>query len=807
MKRINYKTTRRIAVVRYAIVGMMALVFSFSSLGAHAMQREDGDGSPKKENSLTLMTEPKKTSKTATKEEAELTRKLFSLGNLIEVNSPRTRGLEIDSTGAFIMSKDVIISNELRAKTETPQTPVALEEDALGSSPEPLAGELTEGSGSEEENSEKGTADEDEVVYEAPSVNLSKILEECKINYVPERNRQIHTGFFVKVPKEMFSSKWSLTLTPKLLLNDSVVALKEIILKGTDFKAQQNESYKNYETYLASIVRKEDYDKKFVDHDGIKKDMKALQDIYYNKYHEDWAAQMAFEKWRAETIDKKTKEVARKVGQRKELYYRALRESQAEKMAKFSNGKDTTGIYSRHMANFEKKAKDLPEKFVKPEITEDEVPKEYKEIFAIGRKLDDLSNGHMTEKDSIEIAKHRYLFDKIAENEHKDTTREDAEKLIIPFPYNREAYLDSIMNGEQNFYYFYPNVTRMLEQETTYSLVVDSKVDVFPNNTFNLPNADTLKYALTSLVDLVDPNLAIKETKIYRNYYNRVTIFPKFESNKTEFKINLSDNKAQIEQLISEYKTYVEEQKLIVDSAMIRVSSSLDGNFYTNHTLAEKRGESMKKFISEHVFPLLDVENTFRVNPVGEDWRELVRLINSRDDMPNKDAILEMIYATTDPDFTEQEIKKKYRTDYRIMHDSIYPNLRKVEVLIFITRPGMDEAEGFQYTEQPGYDKGLKLMRERKYWDALQILSQYPDYNTAVCLASMGHNEKAYEVLGYLKKPSADVDYLKAIVAYRMGWESEAIDFLMSACELDPAKAYRTPCDPEMVALIDKYNL
>lgn len=412
----------------------------------------------------------------------------------------------------------------------------------------------------------------------------------------------------------------------------------------------------------------------------------------------------------------------------------------------------------------------------------------------------------MTEQDSVEIAKHRYLFDKIAENEHRDSTRDDAEKLIIPFPYNQEASVDSIMNGDQNFYYYYPNVTRMLEGETSYRLVVDSKVDAFPQNTYRLPQNDTLSYALTSLVDLVDTKLVIKETKIYRNMYSHVSLSPDFETNKTEFKANYGNNKKCIEQLISDYKNNVESKNFVVDSALISVSTSLDGNFYTNYTLSEKRGNSIKSFIADHALPLLDVENKFRVKPVGENWRELVRQISRRSDMPNKEEILEMIYATKEPDVTEQEIKKKFSRDYRIMRDSIYPNLRKVEVIFFIHRPGMEEAEGFEYSEQPGYENGLKLMRERKYWDALQILSQYPDYNTAVCLASMGHNEKAYEVLNYLKS-SAEVDYLKAIVAYRLGRESEAVEFLQSACEKDAAKAYRAPCDPEVVSLIDKYSL
>lgn len=788
---------------------MIALIFSFSSFGVYEIRAQNVKRPSKKGNLPLPKNEPKKMSK----EEAEIAETLLNLGTLIEIQSPNTRGLEIDSTGAYIMAKDVIMANALKAKPEASPEPSA---EITGKE------ESTSGDGESEQTSGQvdveyvdslaaeqpmdTNAGDDDLVYESSSLNLSKILEECTVNYVPERNYQIQTGFLLKIPKELFSTKWSLALTPRILLNDSAIALKQIILKGTEFKEKQKESYANYESYVGSIVKKEDYDKKFVDYAGIQKDLRALQDVYYNKYYEDWAKQMAFEKWKAETIDKKTKEVAKKVGQRKDLYFRTLRDIQEDKMSKLANGKDTTGIFEHHIKNFEKKAKDLPEKFIKPEITIEDVPREFKEIFQIGRKLEDITNGHMTDNDSLEIAQNRYLFDKIAENEYKDSTREDAEREMIPFPYNYEASLDSVMDGDKDFYYYYPNMTRVIQGATTYRLVLDREIDAFPNNVYKVSSPDTMTYALTSLADLVDPKLVIKETKIYRNMFNRVPIYPKFETNKTDFKATYLDNKKWIEQLISDYKSNVEEKNLVVDSALIRVSASLDGNFYTNYSLCEKRGKSFKSFIADHAFPMLDVENNFRVQPVGEDWKELVRQINRRSDMPNKEEILDMIYATTEPDITEREIKKKFSRDFKIIQDSIYPTLRKVEVIFFIHRPNMQEEEGFEYAEQPGYENGLKLMRERKYWDALQILSQYPDYNTAVCLASMGHNEKAYEVLNYLKS-SPDVDYLKAIVSYRIGRESEAIELLQSACEKDPAKAKRVPCDPEIVSLIDKYNL
>ena len=101
------------------------------------------------------------------------------------------------------------------------------------------------------------------------------------------------------------------------------------------------------------------------------------------------------------------------------------------------------------------------------------------------------------------------------------------------------------------------------------------------------------------------------------------------------------------------------------------------------------------------------------------------------------------------------------------------------------------------------YARGVQLLNERKYNDALRILRPYEDRNTAVALLSLGYDEQAYELLCRLKE-EATVEYLKAVVCARMGRIEEGKKAFRRACALQPNFEYRGNLDPEIRELITK---
>ena len=99
------------------------------------------------------------------------------------------------------------------------------------------------------------------------------------------------------------------------------------------------------------------------------------------------------------------------------------------------------------------------------------------------------------------------------------------------------------------------------------------------------------------------------------------------------------------------------------------------------------------------------------------------------------------------------------------------------------------------------YARGMKLLDERRYDEALTILAPYHDRNTAIVLLSLGHDDRAYEVLSALPE-SAEACYLKAIACSRLGRKAEGRRHFLEACRRDERMEYRAALDPEIDELL-----
>ena len=104
------------------------------------------------------------------------------------------------------------------------------------------------------------------------------------------------------------------------------------------------------------------------------------------------------------------------------------------------------------------------------------------------------------------------------------------------------------------------------------------------------------------------------------------------------------------------------------------------------------------------------------------------------------------------------------------------------------------------------YRRGIRLLQDRDYKQALAILTPYKDYNTAVAYLALEYNATAAEVLESL--PSTPrVDYLLALSYGRRGRETNAVEHLLKAVAAEPSYKYRGNLDPEIAAIIRKYRL
>lgn len=635
--------------------------------------------------------------------------------------------------------------------------------------------------------------------------HLSEVVVTAKARFTPEQNGKVNVDFIVKVPRQLLSTDWRVTLSPKLLHNDSIVKLKDVVVKGQNFAQKQKQAYADYDNYLKSIVKKEDYDIAFVDHEGVKQDIENKQKFYYNEYLKEWRRQTDYEKWKSEKEKKESEENTRREALELQQFHDNVRKAREEAMKEVSKGKDTTGFYVRYMQKRMPKTKNTKnQQQSQADFDKElkEVPSRFRDLFLAERGMGEIKNQRLTVQDSLEIVKHRYKVEEIAANELKEARKEEVREEMIYFPYEENTKLDTVIYADRDFIYYYSQEYPVTPGLRNLRIVMNSKTDAVDRSTFHQPTSDTLSYYVSSLSQLVDPSLVVKTTTLYRDVFNSLTMYPVFLPERWTFNVNYKNNREEADKIIDTYKTFTKDGKFIMDSVILRVSTDLDGNFDNNAALTMKRANTLQEFFSKE----LGVHDVFKTRYIGEDWNTMAKLIARRNDLSHKEEILDMLRNAVNPDITEREMKKEYPYDFRIIRDSIYPKLRKVDVYFNMTRTGMTEEVTVSKEVRPRYEEALQLLHDRKYWEAMEILSDYPDYNAALCLVCMGYNAKALEILEKLE-PNGNTEYLMAILSIRANDDKSAKDHLIKSCGLDPSKVYRATLDPEIANLVKKYNL
>jgi tetratricopeptide (TPR) repeat protein len=250
----------------------------------------------------------------------------------------------------------------------------------------------------------------------------------------------------------------------------------------------------------------------------------------------------------------------------------------------------------------------------------------------------------------------------------------------------------------------------------------------------------------------------------------------------------------------------VETGEFVPDSISLVAGCSPEGSFRANMLLSKRRGESIGKYLSKELSSIEDIDKMLKPYPKGDDWQGVSKLVTDSLISENKQAIMELIMGGNDPDRKESELRQKYPAEYRYIREKLYPRLRAVDFTFHIHRKGM--VKDTIHTTEPDtlYAKGIALMMKRKYADALHVLHEYNDCNTAVCLMSLGYDTAAYAILTR-ESETANGEYLLAVLASRLGKTEEAVTRYLHSVELDPAKRWRGTLDPEINRLIKAYNL
>ena len=393
-----------------------------------------------------------------------------------------------------------------------------------------------------------------------------------------------------------------------------------------------------------------------------------------------------------------------------------------------------------------------------------------------------------------------WQYETYVERFRPDTVgREAAFNRFVKFPYPEDARLDSLIEGRSTVTYYYSQAVKTDETSKKMQVTLQGQVLAVDDSAYSLPPLDTLSYVVSSMLSFVDtlPRYRIKVIDKFVTVEDHNYI--QFFVGDTRVVDTLGDNRRQLDKITSLMQRIVEQQGFYVDTITLTAASSPEGSYAANNILACGRAQALKRYLVRRYGRSIDTILTVRW--VAEDWTELTNRIRTDREIVNREAILELIAAEKNPDRREQSIRLRFPKEYAYIRSVIYPQLRAVNFRYSLRRKGMVKDTIHTTELDTTYARGVELLQKRKYAKALYILNDYNDRNTVVAHLSLGHDERAMELLATMPK-DAVTEYLRAIACSRLGRKEEGLRHFLEACRLDGRMEYRGNLDPEIAELL-----
>lgn len=401
----------------------------------------------------------------------------------------------------------------------------------------------------------------------------------------------------------------------------------------------------------------------------------------------------------------------------------------------------------------------------------------------------------LQERDYWQYEKYRRVYDPDSVEAERMFNR------LVKFPYPEDARLDSVVERRGMMNYYYSQEVPTDETSKRMTVTLQGKVVGIDDSAYTLPSSDTLSYVVSSMLSFVDtvPRYRIRIIDKYVTVTDRSYI--QFMVGRTDVKEDLGENRAQLAKIETLMRRILEQQEFYVDTITLTAASSPDGRTALNEAIAEGRARALKRYLARRFGRQIDTLLTLRW--VGEDWNTLTDLVRGRKEVKHRDEILALIAAEKNPDRREAELRRRYPEDFAWIKANLYPYLRAVNFRYDLRRRGMVKDTIHTTELDTTYARGVELLQKRKYAEALYILNDYNDRNTIVAHLSMGHDERALELLDAMPK-DAVTEYLKAIVCSRLGRKDEGRKHFLEACRLDERMEYRANLDPEITELLKR---
>lgn len=273
-----------------------------------------------------------------------------------------------------------------------------------------------------------------------------------------------------------------------------------------------------------------------------------------------------------------------------------------------------------------------------------------------------------------------------------------------------------------------------------------------------------------------------------------------FPVSNTEIDPSFRGNMSEIARIVSTIDAMKQDEDVVITSITITGHASPESPYANNERLAKGRAEALKRYVeSLHIFD----EDIITADFVAEDWAGLESYVESST-LVNRDAILEIIRSTDDPDHKEWLIKSRYPADYRHLLDNCYPALRHSDYSISYQQRRNSNPAAIEeimntapqsltleelYLLAQSYESGSEEFAE--LWEVAVRLypnDEVANFNAANAAIARGDYDKA---LRYLERAGdrPEVTYSRGCIALEEGDYDKSLALFREAGECGVAEA------------------
>lgn len=419
-------------------------------------------------------------------------------------------------------------------------------------------------------------------------------------------------------------------------------------------------------------------------------------------------------------------------------------------------------------------------------------------------------------------------------NDRRKMQKDNRFRKYVRVPMASEGVrLDTVMRSDSgDFVYEYVQTVRMRPKLRKIDIVLSGEIYEQDRLLYTMPQTSPLTFYVSSVSAFVDPTERYLTKVISRNASLTDEADLDFELGQARINEALGDNADEVSRIKDRIRQLLADDNYILDSVTIAASASPEGDYASNARLSYRRAlaasEYFENFINEYKDSLeaergmfIDMSGSgtpahpaaeeygridFRAASAGEDWAGLDALVLGDTLMSEQQKFryFETEKLAGNPD--ERESLLRGEDSYAHLRLNLYPRLRRVKFRFAMSRKGMIKDTVQTTVLDSAYMRGVSLLKDHEYEKALAFLAPYADYNTAIAYLALNRNFSARSILSQLPE-TASVNYMLAILYARAGEDELAVQHYLHSCEQDRSYVSRGNLDPEISALINKYNL